>query len=85
MRSLAARCTRVVHVLCPSGKDGGRREGRVTAAPGALAPEKLRKGRVTTGTGGITPAFPAQWFTAYFVLSSVNQTLLPPSLYESFP
>ena len=56
----------------------GRREGRVTAAPGALAPEKLREGRVTTGTGGDTPAFPAQWFTAYFALSSVNQRL-PPS------
>ncbi|MGE5157717.1 MAG: hypothetical protein ACM3OF_06165 [Gemmatimonas sp.] len=28
---------------------------------------------MTTGTGGITPAFPAQWFTAYFGLSPVNQ------------
>jgi len=28
---------------------------------------------LTTGTGGITPAFPAQWFTAYFALSPVNQ------------
>src|SRR6185312_10275436 len=47
-------------------------------APGALAPKKLREGRVTTGTGGYTPAFPARWFTAYFVLSPVNQRL-PPS------
>jgi hypothetical protein len=31
----------------PSG-----REDRVAAAPGAPAPEKLREGRVTTGTGG---------------------------------
>jgi hypothetical protein len=59
-------------------KDRGRREDRVTAAPGALAPEKLREGRVTTGTGGNTPAFPAQWFTTYSVLSPVNQRL-PPS------
>ena len=44
----------------------------MTAAPGALAPEKLREGRVTTGTAGITPALPAQWFTAYVVLFSVN-------------
>jgi hypothetical protein len=51
----------------------------VAAAPGALAPEELREGRVTTGTGGNTPAFPAQWFTAYFALSSVSQTLLSPS------
>src|SRR5579871_4569715 len=43
----------------------GSREGRVAAAPGALAPENVRKGRVTTGTGGDTPAFPARWFTAY--------------------
>jgi len=44
----------------------------VTAAPGALAPKRLREGRVTTGTAGITPALPAQWFTAYVVLFSVN-------------
>jgi hypothetical protein len=30
-----------------------------------------------------TPAFPAQWFTTYFVLSSVNQRL-PPSPVQSF-
>src|ERR1700757_2194223 len=50
----------------------GRREGRVTAAPRALAPERLREGRVTTGTGGDTPAFPAQWFYGLYALSSVN-------------
>src|SRR5581483_1327162 len=50
----------------------GRREGRVTAAPGALAPKTVREGRVTTGTADITPAFPALWFTAYSALSSVN-------------
>jgi len=33
----------------------------------------LRVRALTTGTGGITPAFPAQWFTAYFALSPVNQ------------
>src|SRR6185312_3304656 len=65
-------------IFLPLSKYGGRREGRVTAAPGALAPERLREGRVTTGTGGYTPAFPARWFTAYFVLFPVNQRL-PPS------
>src|ERR1700758_3028889 len=59
----------------PSQINRGRREDRVTAAPGALAPEKLREGRVTTGTADITPAFPAQWFTAYSALSSVSQCL----------
>src|ERR1700739_1203802 len=53
-------------------KDRGRREGRVTAAPGALAPERLREGRVTTGTGGDTPAFPAQWCYGLYALSSVK-------------
>jgi hypothetical protein len=53
--------------------DRGRREDRVAAAPGAPAPEKLREGRVTTGTGGDTPAFPAQWFYGLYVLSPVNQ------------
>src|ERR1700758_4531006 len=52
----------------PSQINRGRREDRVTAAPGALAPERLREGRVTTGTADITPAFPAQWFTAYSAL-----------------
>src|ERR1700751_4014564 len=56
----------------PSQINRGRREDRVTAAPGALAPERLREGRVTTGTADITPAFPAQWFTAYSALSPVN-------------
>jgi len=44
----------------------------VTAAPGALAPENVRKGRVTTGTGEDTPAFPARWFDGLYVISPVN-------------
>jgi hypothetical protein len=28
---------------------------------------------LTAGAADITPAFPAQWFTAYFVISPVNQ------------
>ena len=54
-------------------RDRGRREGRVAAAPGAAAQKNLRERAKTTGTGGISPAFPARWFTAYFALSSVNQ------------
>jgi len=76
--ALSRRQASELCIFLPLSKYGGRREGRVTAAPGALAPERLREGRVTTGTGGYTPAFPARWFTAYFVLFPVNQRL-PPS------
>ena len=67
---------RVSPELCISitlSKNRGRREDRVAAAPGAPAPGKLREGHVTTGTGGDTPAFPAQWFYGLYVLSPVNQ------------
>ncbi len=37
------------------------------------AQEQLRERALTTGTGGITPAFPAQWSTGYFARSPVNQ------------
>ena len=49
----------------------GRPGARCTHGP--RAKRCLRVRALTTGTGGITPAFPAQWFTAYFVLSPVNQ------------
>jgi hypothetical protein len=49
----------------------GRPGARCTHGP--RAKECLRVRALTTGTGGITPAFPAQWFTAYFALSPVNQ------------
>jgi len=65
-------------------KIGGRREDRVTAAPGALAPERLREGRVTTGTGGITPAFPAQWTILPFrPLSGSCMTVIPNFYYHT--
>jgi hypothetical protein len=35
-------------------------------------PCNKKHGGRTTGSTGITPAFPAQWFTAYFVLSPVT-------------
>jgi hypothetical protein len=55
------------------------RQSRAQGRPGARcthgprAKRCLRVRALTTGTGGITPAFPAQWFTAYFALSPVNQ------------
>src|SRR6185437_7216643 len=57
----------------------GRREGRVSACTRGPRAKRLRKGAKSTGTDGTQPAFPAQWFTAYSALSSVNQTLLSPS------
>jgi hypothetical protein len=50
----------------------GRREHRVHAAP-AVSCAKLHKKTHTSiqGSGG-NPAFPAQWVTAYNVLSPVN-------------
>src|SRR5215475_9752223 len=55
----------------------GRRECRVLAAPMARLQQK-KQAAVTTGTPNI-PAFPAQWFTAYFVFSPESRAFLPPS------
>jgi hypothetical protein len=55
----------------PKTRAQGRPGDRCTRG---LAPEKLREGRVTTGTGGDTPAFPARWFTAY-TCSPVNHSV----------
>jgi hypothetical protein len=69
LRIPAAHLARVLHLACPLRRR--RAQGRPGARmhPRAFAQKRLRKGAKTTGTGGITPAFPAQWFTAYFALS----------------
>ena len=77
-RSRDAICVRVLHLSHPPER-GGRREDRVAACTRGPRAEKIARGALTTGTGGNTPAFPARWFTAYFALSSVSQTLLSPS------
>ena len=64
-------------------KRRGRRESRVRAAPAvscATCTEEKRT-RAYRSSGG-NPAFPAQWFTAYFELSPVTG-LLPPSSLRS--
>ena len=48
----------------------GRGEDRVPIAP--MGPVQKKHGGRTTGSTGITPAFPAQWFTAYTALSPVT-------------
>jgi len=58
-------------------KERGRREGRVLAAPMVTALNGLRKCALTDRFSRNTPAFPAQWFTAYIALSPVNQRLPP--------
>jgi hypothetical protein len=72
VRILAARCARA---LCrfPPSKNRGRRKGRVRAAP-AVSCASLHKEMRTRAYrfGGGIPAFPAQWFTAYFVLFLVT-------------
>jgi hypothetical protein len=47
----------------------GRRESRMPIAPAVV---RTRSARVDHRFNRITPAFPARWFTAYFVLSPVN-------------
>jgi hypothetical protein len=69
---------RALHHPLPSSKIGGRREGRVAAAPGAPAQRKFARARKPQVQAVITPASPAQWFYGLYELSPVNQRL-PPS------
>ena len=77
-RSRGAMSARVL-ALCARPESKGAGKTGWPLHPGPSRQKELREGRVTTGTGGYTPAFPAQWFTAYFVLSPVNQPLPPSS------
>ena len=67
--SRSAESARVVGINCPP-QNRGRRESRVPIAP--MGPVQKKHGGRTTGSTGITPAFPAQWFTAYSALSLVT-------------
>src|ERR1700674_2177110 len=50
-------------------QNGGCRESRMPIAPAVV---RTKSARVDHRFNRITPAFPARWFTAYFVLSPVN-------------
>ena len=50
----------------------GRREDRVPACTHGPSRAKVARKREATGTGGDTPAFPAQWFYGLYVISPVN-------------
>jgi hypothetical protein len=67
LRPSDAWCDALVKQSRAQGRPGAR------CTHGPRAKRCLRVRALTTGTGGITPAFPAQWFTAYFALSPVNQ------------
>jgi hypothetical protein len=57
-------------------KKRGRREDRVRAAPAVSRANAQSKKRTRAYRfSGSSPAFPAQWFTAYFVLSPVRPGL----------
>src|SRR6476660_8076210 len=66
--------------LCPSPREEGAGKAGCRLHPWAPC-NKKHGGRATGSTGNI-PAFPAQWFTAYFALSPVTG-LLPPSSLRS--
>jgi hypothetical protein len=57
----------------PPSKRRGRRKCRVLAAPTVSAQGNCAKRALTNRFSRDIPAFPAQWFTAYFELSPVNQ------------
>src|SRR5207237_6206512 len=56
----------------PPSEIRGRRECRALDAPAASHATKKAYERSHHGHAGITRAFPAQWFTAYSVLSPVT-------------
>src|SRR5258705_10807172 len=56
-------------VLDPLNNEGAGRAGRRLHP---WVPCNRKHGGRTTGSTGFTPAFPARWFTAYFVLSPVT-------------
>jgi hypothetical protein len=72
VRILAARCARALRRLPPSIRTRGRRESRMRAAPAVSCANMHKKRTRAYRFSGGNPAFPAQWFTAYFELSPVN-------------
>ena len=68
---LATEFARALHLFHPR-KDRGCREGRVAACTRGPRARKIARARVNHRYSGDTPAFPAQRFTAYSALSSVN-------------
>ena len=77
VRILAALCARALQEI-PSPFRKQRAQGRPGArrTRGPVCKDCAKSAHGSNHrSGGITPAFPAQWFTAYFALSSVNQLI----------
>jgi hypothetical protein len=72
-RILATGSVRAMPDAMPSETAEGAGKTGCPLHPRPTRKKHLRVRALTTGTGGITPAFPARWFTTYFALSSVNQ------------
>ena len=65
-RAFRASCCRELPALQSEGA------GKAGCRSHPWVPCNKKHGGRTTGSTGITPAFPAQWFTAYFALSPVT-------------
>jgi len=81
VRVLAARCARVLKSRSALAKAEGAGKAGCRLHP--WAPCNKKHGGRATGSTGFTPAFPAQWFTAYFGLSPVTgflATVIPVDL-----
>jgi transposase, IS30 family len=77
---LATDCVRVMPSNFVPRKCRGCREGRVAAAPRALAQKGICASAKTTGTGGDHTGLPCAVGYGLYALSSVNQLLPPLSL-----
>ena len=73
LRDLAAGFARGLPRTSRLLKFRGRRECRALDAPAASCVKKQTHERSHHGHTGNHPAFPAQWFTAYFALSPVTR------------
>ena len=72
LRDLAASSARGLAGNFWPSRNRGRREDRVRAAPAVSCAKRTKKTHTSIQVQRRHPAFPAQWFTAYSVLSPVN-------------
>jgi hypothetical protein len=77
LRVLAARCARVVRTNAARKTEGA---GKAGCRLHPWVPCNKKHGGRTTGSTGITPAFPAQWFYGFLRALLGDRALLPPSL-----
>jgi hypothetical protein len=71
-RILAARCARALRYFPPSHLVEGAGKAGCALHPRSRVQRCAKKRTRAYRSSGGDPAFPAQWFTTYFVLSPVN-------------